>query len=104
MAVYTAVPVVHPISKLDSQNLEKLKLELEALHRQGGSADKNVYIPEHFADIIKAERFIEESLQTLCEVHPGDSEEVLHGLVDERSSSSGWEAWTRNVQAGLSGK
>jgi hypothetical protein len=61
-------------------------------------------LSEHFADIIKAERFIEESLQTLCEVHPGDSEGELQGLASERSSSSGWEAWTKNVQAGINTK
>ena len=61
-------------------------------------------LSEHFTDIIKAERFIEESLQTLCEVHPGDSEGELQRLATERSSSSGWEAWTKSVQAGISTK
>jgi hypothetical protein len=82
----------------------ELRKALERAQQRTSRQPTPPIIPEHFADIIKAERFIEESLQTLCEVHPGDSEEVLHGLVDERSSSSGWEAWTRNVQAGLSGK
>jgi hypothetical protein len=61
-------------------------------------------LAEHFTDIVKAQRFIEASLQTLCEVHPGDSEDELAGIAAERASSSGWESWTRNVQAGLSGK
>ena len=61
-------------------------------------------LSEHFIDIIKAERFIEESLKTLCEVHPGDSEDELQKLASERSSSSGWEAWTESVQAGINTK
>lgn len=61
-------------------------------------------LPEHFADVIKAARFIEASLQTLCEAHPGDSEDELQGLATERSSASGWEAWTRNVQSAVGAK
>jgi hypothetical protein len=37
-------------------------------------------------------------MQTLSEVHPGDSHQELQELATERSSCSGWEAWTRNVQ------
>jgi len=55
-------------------------------------------LPEHCSDIVKAARFIESSLQTLCEVHSGDSNEELEDIAAERSSSAGWEAWTQNVQ------
>ena len=55
-------------------------------------------LPEHCNDIIKAARFMESSLQTLCEVHPGDSPEELGDIAAERSSCAGWEAWTQNVQ------
>lgn len=49
---------------------------------------------EHFADIIKAMRFVERSLQTLCDAHHGDSPQVLRELMRERSELNGWEAWT----------
>lgn len=51
-------------------------------------------LPGHFTDIIKAMRFVEYSLQTLCDAHPGDAQTVLLDLVNERSEFSGWEAWT----------
>jgi hypothetical protein len=49
-------------------------------------------LSEHFTDIIKAERFIE------------DSGDELQRLASERSSSSGWQAWTKSVQTGISTK
>lgn len=82
----------------------ELRKALERAQQRTSRQPKPPILPEHFTDIIKAERFIEASLQTLCEVHPGDSEEELKGLAGERASSSGWEAWTRNVQAGIGGK
>ena len=51
-------------------------------------------MPEHFTDIIKAMRFVENSLQTICDAHHGDAPAVLKELINERSQFSGWEAWT----------
>ena len=50
-------------------------------------------MPDHFTDIIKAMRFVEQSMQTLADAHPGDSNENLQELVRERSGFSGWENW-----------
>lgn len=82
----------------------ELRKALERAQQRTSRQPKPPILPEHFTDIIKAQRFIEASLQTLCEVHPGDSVEELEVIVTERASSSGWEAWTKNVQAGLGGK
>lgn len=82
----------------------ELRKALERAQQRTSRQARPPILPEHFADIIKAQRFIEASLQTLCEVHPGDTTDELEGIVTERASSSGWEAWTRNVQAGLGGK
>jgi hypothetical protein len=49
---------------------------------------------EHFSEILKAARFLETSLQSLVDVHPGDSEDTMRALIEERSGSSGWDAWT----------
>ncbi|MCB0336041.1 MAG: hypothetical protein KDD62_07030 [Bdellovibrionales bacterium] len=57
--------------------------------------------PEHFDDVIKAARFISESLKTLCDAHPGDSKEALINLIKERSDFSGWEAWSSLVKEQL---
>jgi hypothetical protein len=80
----------------------ELRKALERAQQRTGKQPVPPILPEHFADIIKAERFIEESLHTLCDAHPGDSDEELKSLVTERSSASGWEVWTKNVQAGIS--
>ena len=39
-------------------------------------------------------RFVETSLQTLCDAHPGDTPRTMEELIQERSGMSGWEAWT----------
>lgn len=51
-------------------------------------------MPQHFTDLIKAIRFVEYSLQTLCDAHPGDNEQDLTDLINERSGFTGWENWT----------
>jgi hypothetical protein len=48
---------------------------------------------EHFADLIKAIRFVRQSLQTLYDAHPGDEQTVLLDLINERSELAGWEHW-----------
>ena len=50
-------------------------------------------MPEHFNDIIKAMRFVEASLQTLCDAHPGDGHDAMRELIRERSEFTGWESW-----------
>ena len=55
-------------------------------------------LPEHFIDIMKAIRFVEMSLQTLCDAHPGDTEEEMQELIEERSHFTGWESWTALVK------
>jgi hypothetical protein len=39
-------------------------------------------------------RFVEYSMQTLCDAHPGDQQQTIVDLINERSDLSGWEAWT----------
>ena len=82
----------------------ELRKALERAQQRTTRQAKPPILSEHYTDVIKAGRFIEASLQTLCEVHPGDTEDDLKLVAVERSSSSGWEAWTRNVQIGLGQK
>lgn len=49
---------------------------------------------EHFTNILKAMRYVEASMQSVSDLHPGDSLSVLSDLIHERSELSGWEAWT----------
>lgn len=57
--------------------------------------------PRHFSDIIKAARFIENSLQTLVDAHPGDSNNIIKQLVEERIEFPGWQTWTSLVREQL---
>jgi hypothetical protein len=86
------------------QAATELRKALERAQQRTSRRTRPPILAEHFSDVIKAGRFIEASLQTLCEVHPGDTEGELQELAGERSSCSGWEAWTRNVQASVGEK
>lgn len=87
-----------PLRQQELSELEQAASELrKALERaQSRTTRKAVgpILPGHFTDILKAMRFVEYSLQTLCDAHPGDAHHVLADLANERSSLSGWEAWT----------
>jgi hypothetical protein len=71
----------------------ELRKALERAMRRTKRKRKGPVLPSHFADIIKAMRFVETSLETLCDAHDGDSEIEMNDLIHERSHFSGWEAW-----------
>jgi hypothetical protein len=50
---------------------------------------------EHFAEVVNAIRFVEGSLQKLCQSHPGDESEDTKALIAERASFVGWDTWSR---------
>ncbi len=87
-----------PLRQQELSELEQAASELrKALERAQSRTMRKpagAILPGHFTDIIKAMRFVEYSLQTLCDAHPGDPHNVLVDLVNERSSFSGWENWT----------
>jgi len=58
-------------------------------------------LTEHFTDLIKAMRYVETSLQTLMEAHPGDSMNERTALISERESMTGWENWTRTHEESI---
>lgn len=87
-----------PLRQQELSELEQAASELrKALERAQSRTMRKpagAILPGHFTDMIKAMRFVEYSLQTLCDAHPGDAHSVLLDLVNERSSFSGWETWT----------
>lgn len=87
-----------PIRQQEISELEQAAAELrKALERAQQRTLRRPAPPilaEHFNDLIKAMRFVEYSLETLCDVHTGDSENCLLDLINERSVLSGWETWT----------
>ncbi|MCB0319437.1 MAG: hypothetical protein KDD60_00845 [Bdellovibrionales bacterium] len=88
------------LSELE-QAAAELRKALERARLRTERSPAGRILPSHFVDLIKAVRFIEDSLQTLCDAHEGDSTDVLTELVDERSGLRGWEAWTRIVMEQL---
>jgi len=80
------------------QAASELRKAIERAQKRSSRQMTPPILPSHFNDIIKAMRFVEKSLQTLCDAHPGDSESVLLELVNERSDFSGWEIWTSLLQ------
>lgn len=86
-----------PLRQQELSELEQAASELrKALERAGHRTTRRPVapiMPEHFADIIKAIIFVEKSLQTLCDAHPGDCQSSQRDLINERSSLSGWESW-----------
>jgi hypothetical protein len=88
------------LSELE-QAASELRKALERSQQRNTRKPAGPILPAHFNDIIKAIRFVEQSLQTLCDAHDGDSYETLLELIHERSSFSGWEAWTSLVKEQL---
>ena len=86
-----------PLRQQELSELEQAASELrKALERAQQRCERKPLapiMPLHFNDLIKAIRFVESSLQTLCSSHPGDSLGELSDLIRERSQFSGWEAW-----------
>jgi hypothetical protein len=80
------------LSELE-QAAAELRKALERARRRTKRRAVSPIMPEHFDDVIKAVRFVESSLQTLCDAHPGDAAEVLHDMVHERSELTGWQTW-----------
>jgi type II secretory pathway pseudopilin PulG len=89
------------LSELE-QAAAELKKAIERARLRTERAPAGRILPSHFIDVLKAIRFIESSLQTLCDAHDGDSPEVLQDIVRERSGMRGWEAWTSIVNEQLS--
>lgn len=81
------------LSELE-QAASELRKSLERAKQRTSRKPMEPIFPSHFTDIIKAMRFVEMSLQTLCDAHTGDSYSALVDLIGERSSLTGWEAWT----------
>ena len=81
------------LSELE-QATSELRKALERAQQRAGKKPVAPIMAEHFVDLIKAMKFVESSLQTICDAHPGDSEQDLIGLIEERSGFSGWETWT----------
>ncbi len=88
------------LSELE-QVASELRKALERAQARSFRAPVGRLLGEHFIDLIKAMRFVENSLQTLCDAHPGDSVEDLKDLVAERETSHGWEKWTEIVSEQL---
>lgn len=83
------------------QASSELRKALERAQARARRAPRAPIMPEHFTDLLKAIRFVEASLQTICDAHAGDTEEELTRLVAERSEFSGWETWTSLIREQL---
>lgn len=95
-----------PLRQQELSELEQAAAELrKALVRAQQRMEKKPVaplMPQHFADIIKAMNFVERSLQTLCDAHPGETREQLMTLLAERDDNPGWEHWSELVKEQLS--
>lgn len=75
------------------QAASELRKALERAKERSRRRPRAPIMPEHFGDIIKAMHFVERSLQTLSDAHPGDAAEDLNELISERTQTCGWESW-----------
>ncbi|RME58066.1 MAG: hypothetical protein D6780_07390 [Candidatus Dadabacteria bacterium] len=85
------------LSELE-QAASELRKALERAKARTSRATKGPILPSHFTDIIKAMIFVEQSLQTLCDAHEGDTIQDLQDLINERASFGGWETWVELVR------
>lgn len=91
--LHSTPPRQQELSELE-QSASELRKVLERMQQRTERKTVAPILPGHFTEIIKAMRFVETSLQTLCDAHPGDSRNTLEELSHERSQFSGWETWT----------
>jgi len=94
-----------PLRQVELVELEQASSELKkALIRARSRLEKGAtppLLPSHMSEVIKAIDFVVNSLQTLCDAHPGDNEEELKKIVEERSPLSGWETWASLLEEQL---
>ena len=96
-----ANPRLHatPVRQQELSELEQVAAELrkavERLQRRTAKKSIGAITSDHFDDMVKALAFVEESLQTLNDAHPGDRPEVVQDMINERINMSGWEQWTQ---------
>jgi hypothetical protein len=83
------------------QAAAELRKALERAQKRTERKTAAPILPQHFTDIIKAARFLETSLQTLVDAHPGDGEEIIRALIRERTECPGWDTWTALVREQL---
>ena len=76
----------------------ELRKALERARERSRRRPASPILAEHFDGIMKAVRFVEDSLKTLSDAHPGDSVDALRALVQEREDFSGWDTWCRVLQ------
>ena len=93
------------VRQLELSELEQAASELrKAIERAQQRAKRRPVPPimsEHFTDLLKAMRFVEQSLETLCDAHPGDSPTILLEMIQERHELAGWETWTSLLEEQL---
>lgn len=89
------------LSELE-QAASELRKALERAQSRTARRQAGLILPGHFDDILKAMRFVEYSMQTLCDAHPGDEKQTILDLINERSDLSGWEAWTNLLREQVS--
>ena len=87
-----------PVRQQELSELEQvaseLRKSLERARQRTERCDRTRILPSHYDDILKAIKFVEASLQTLCDAHEGDTQENLIDLLGERSQLVGWETWS----------
>ena len=82
------------LSELE-QAASELRKALERVQRRTRKKTIGAITPDHFDDLVIALKFVEESMQTLNDAHPGDHPRVVQDMIQERSNMSGWETWTQ---------
>ena len=81
------------LSELEQVASELTKALIRAQNRTRRNPEPPIFA-ELFDDVIKAMRFVNSSLQTLCDAHKGDGTDQIEEIIQERSGFSGWENWT----------
>ena len=84
-----------------AQAASELRKALERAMKRTERKAQPPILPQHFQDMIKAARFIERSLETLVDAHPGDTETIIMELINERSEFLGWDTWSALVREQL---
>ena len=75
------------------QAASELRKAIDRAQQRSERAPSPPILPQHFTDSLKALRFVEHSLETLIDAHPGEAVQELTNLIAERANFPGWEQW-----------
>lgn len=83
------------------QAVSELRKALRRAQIRTSNSDSGPIRSEHFEEMMIAANYLQDSLSTLNEAHPGDDTAEMYEILAERSDAPGWESWSQLLRQRL---